>query len=447
MAERRSSWFHVFTITIILSMFVACGAFAPAWGEERVLFSAEEKEKSAAPTPWTQDFIRKRPYLIYRGKNTSMTVLWQTYQTPAKATIEWGATTSYGKGPVTVHEDGKASDQHQFQYTIPNLTPGAKYYYKVSNDGFPYTGSFTAAPAAAQTVLSFYGYGDSQQGYLSNPVNQNSVLGALMTDMNGNPGARQTLIVNMGDYVFNGLNEFYWDMQQFNLDPAYDNIYAAFANFPFMGVLGNHEGFDSYVAKAEVSNYQNTGELFRKYYPYIYPNNNRFYYSFDYGPIHFVIIDTWSYEGASDTQQAIDNAQANWLKQNLKASKKPWKIAMLHTPIWQCTQGIEALQTQLTPILKAGGVHLVFQGHHHYYSRAETEGPYTGMTFLTLGGGGAHIDAPEACVPETNKVWPPVAAFTFHFARFDISGNVLTGTVIDSSGNVIDTFQVTNLSN
>jgi hypothetical protein len=221
-------------------------------------------------------------------------------------------------------------------------------------------------------------------------------------------------------------------------------MHSVFANLPLMGVLGNHEGYDAYVAKKTVLNYENMGELFRKYYPYQYPNNNRFYYSFDYGPVHFVVIDTWSYLGASSEQQSIDNVQANWLKRDLEASRKPWKIAMLHTPIWQCLQGLPAMQAQLTPILKDGGVQLVLQGHQHYYSHAETEAPYAGMTWLVLGGGGAPIIAEKECVQEANKIWSPFAAFKFHFARFDVSGSTMAVTVIDNDGAIIETFQITN---
>ena len=442
MAQETRMRLPVFTITVILSILFTCAGVLPARSE-----GPTTEAKQTAPVPWTKDHIRKRPYLVYSGKSTGMTVLWQTYQTPARATVEWGTTTSYGKGPVVVHENGRSSDQHQFEYTIPQLTPGTKYYYRVTNDAYSHTGSFIAAPPSGQTSLSFYGYGDTRPVYVDPPVDHNLVLTELLTDMNVNPTARQTLLVHLGDYVWNGLNEFLWDLQMHNPDPAYDAMHNTFANLPFMGVLGNHEGYDANAngdQKNEL-NYENIGELFRKYYPYQYPKQNRFYHSFDYGPVHFVIIDTWSYQGASNTQQTIDTAQVNWLKQDLKASRKPWKIAMLHTPIWECLQGVAAMQDQLTPILKEGGVHLVLQGHHHYYSRAETEGPYAGMTYVTLGGGGAALGDEEVCVQETNKVWPTVAIWkTFHFARFDIAGDTLTGTVIDPSGNTIDTFQVTN---
>jgi hypothetical protein len=442
--------FWILTKTLCLALFLCLG-FTPVSGQGPT-GSVPEKELAASVSstaPWTTDLIRKRPYLIYPGRNTSMTVLWQVFQSPAKATIEWGTTMSYGKGPVRVRESGTGVDEHQFIYTIQGLIPGIKYYYKVSNDGFSYTGSFTAAPPSNQTNLSFFGYGDTRPGYLELPTDHNAVLTELLNDMNKEPTQRQTVLVHLGDYVYHGLNEFLWDLQLFNPSSQLNSIYTTLSSLPFMGVLGNHEGYDAYAIDQKALNLQNIGRVFAKYFPYKYPNKKRFYYSFDYGPVHFTIVDTWSYETTNGEvkSQTIDATELNWIKQDLRSSKKPWKIAMLHTPLWECIAGNAGLQDQLTPVLKAGGVHLVLQGHHHYYSRAETEGPYSAMTWIVLGGGGAQPDPEAACVSETNKKSSIGIFNVFHFARFDISGNTLTGRVMDEKGTEIDSFQVTNASN
>lgn len=444
MASKARFQVHVSAVVAILSFFLLSGGFTPASGEETKAVNGAENGKSSPTVPNAVDHIRKGPYLIYGGSPISMTVLWQTFQTPASATIEWGTTTSYGKGPVTVRENNSLADKHLFSYMITNLTPGTRYYYRVTNDAFPHTGSFVTPPPAEQKTLSFYGYGESSPEYLDGPADHNSVLKALRADMNAKPDERQTLLVHLGDYVWNGLNEYLWDFQHFTRDARYEDIYTAFSNLPFMGVLGSHEGFDPYVEKATVVNYENMGEFFRKYYPYPYPNGKRFYYAFDYGPVLFVVIDASSYQAAPGGRQTIDRRQLAWLKQSLRVSKKPWKIAMIHTPLWACTQGNAALQAQLTPVLKDGGVRIVLQGQNRYYSHAQTEGPYAGMTFLTLGGGGARLDPEVACVQETNKKWPPLTVFNkFHFARFDISGNTMTVRVIDKDGKELEKFDIT----
>jgi len=82
--------------------------------------------------------VKKGPYLLWNGNNTTMTVLWQFDSTQTDS-IEWGATTAYGSSAATA----EYGSDHQHQYTISDLTPGAKYYYNVGGVG---SGSFVAAP-------------------------------------------------------------------------------------------------------------------------------------------------------------------------------------------------------------------------------------------------------------------------------------------------------------
>ena len=86
-----------------------------------------------------------------------MTVLWQFSATEA-CTIEWGTDTNYGSS-ANVPEYGT---DHQYKYNITGLTPGVKYYYKVTTGTGINTGSFTAAPAADATDVKFFMYGDTR---------------------------------------------------------------------------------------------------------------------------------------------------------------------------------------------------------------------------------------------------------------------------------------------
>lgn len=84
-------------------------------------------------------------------------------------------------------------------------------------------------------------------------------------------------------------------------------------------------------------------------------------------------------------------------------------------------------------LFKQKGVSVVIQGHNHYYARRLTEG----ITYLTLGGGGAPMYDPIAVGLHEKAVK------VLHFARFDISGKTLTLQVIDDSGNTVDTRAIT----
>jgi hypothetical protein len=73
--------------------------------------------------------IVKGPYLIYRGTNTKMQVLWQLDVTQT-CTLEWGLNTSYNSGSI---QSTQYNSSHQHKYHISGLTPGTKYYYTIGS--------------------------------------------------------------------------------------------------------------------------------------------------------------------------------------------------------------------------------------------------------------------------------------------------------------------------
>ena len=127
---------------------------------------------------------------------------------------------------------------------------------------------------------------------------------------------------------------------------------------------------------------------------------------------------------------------------DLNSTAKPWKIVMFHEPAWTASTatGFSGdnldVQRVLCPVFKDKGVKLVIQGHAHYYARCN---PPDGLTYLTLGGGGAMLSTPNPLAPSLT-----VTAEAFHFARFDIVNNTMDVTVINDSGAAIDSFTVTN---
>jgi len=378
--------------------------------------------------PTAQAQIRKGPYLIYPGNSTSMTVLWQTDRTPAQATIEWGSTTDY-HSTVTVLENGNGEDEHQFSYTITDLTPGSRTYYQVSVDGEQFPGSFLTAPSESATSLTFYAYGDTR----SHPDIHDSVISQLMADLNTNPDERQTFCLHVGDFVTFGLDEAYWDDEYFNRN--YTDTMTFLSSLPVMGTIGDHETFDT---DTYTPDYEHAGELYRKYWPYpLYPDTKHFYYSFDYGPAHVCVLDQYTAEYTKGSTQYA------WAEQDLSNSTKPWKVVMFHDPAWSA-YGIEGpdvgphendeiVQSDLCPLFENNGVTVVVQGHNHYYARCTVNG----IQYLALGGGGAD---PYPPAPNQSNVGKAIQAY--HFAKFDISGNTMSVSVISNEGEKIDSFTV-----
>jgi hypothetical protein len=239
--------------------------------------------------------LRKGPYLVYPDDNTRMTVLWQLWET-AICVLEWGLEDTSFPFSTQTHESGSAENEHQHSHTVSNLIPGTKYFYRVSAQGFEgyFTGSFRAAPPAGATDLKFMAYGDSR----SNPAVHNIVAGAMVSTYVAEPDF-QTLILSTGDLVFEGDNEDDWDDHL--LGSGWTNIREMLANVPFHACMGNHEF---------------PGLLFEKYLPY--PFEAPRYWSFDYGPAHFVVVDQYSdYSPGSAQHAALHNMRGlktTWLR-------------------------------------------------------------------------------------------------------------------------------------
>lgn len=344
------------------------------------------------------DITRKAPYLIYNGNSSEMEVHWQLTTTQT-CTIEWGTSTNYSDGSSTTSEYGSS---HQHKYTIENLSAGTKYYYKVTAGDDIHTGSFYSAPDPSATRLKFFAYGDTR----SYPEDHDKVAEGMLNEIANDPEF-QTFILSVGDLVSDGDREYYWDDEFFN--ESYTNIINMLAQFPYLSSRGNHEGY---------------GTLFKKYFPYPYVDSH--YWSFDYGPAHFVVVDQY-------IDYSTGSTQYNWIDNDLASSTKLWKFIYLHEPGWSAGghSNEEAVQDYIQPLCEKYKVPIVFGGHNHYYARAVVNG----VTHITTGGGGAPLYTPDPSYP--NIV---ATAEAYHYCKIELDDNMLYFSAYDDGGTRIDTF-------
>lgn len=363
----------------------------------------------------------KAPYLLYTGSNSEMTVIWQLEDTQ-NCTIEWGIDTNYGLGNVQTSEYG---DDHQHLYTISGLTPGMLFFYQVSCGSVLNPGSFRCAPLETETDLKFFVYGDTRTNYMTH----DSIAECIISSYTSDP-EYQTIIVSTGDLIEYGASEFSWQNEFFNDEQT--NLRQRMQELPFVTCLGNHELYEYNYTGIDLST-----ELFGKYFPY--PFVGRRYWSFDYGPAHFTIIDQYpSYYDPYD-QGLINAYQLAWIESDLSSTDKQWKLIILHEPGWSAggaalhPDNNSDVQELLQPLCEQYGVQIVFGGHNHYYARACRNGVY----HLTVGGGGAPLYSPYTGYPNvilTEKV--------NHFCEIQIEQDTLILNVVDISTAIIDTFEM-----
>ncbi|XP_065876305.1 purple acid phosphatase 15 isoform X1 [Euphorbia lathyris] len=181
---------------------------------------------------------------------------------------------------------------------------------------------------------------------------------------------------------------------------------------PIMVVEGNHEieeqaGNQTFVAYSS-----------RFAFPSIESgSSSTFYYSFDAGGIHFVMLGAYiDYEKSGD--------QYKWLEKdlaNVNRDLTPWLIVSWHPP-WYSSYSAhyreaECMRVAMEELLYSYGVDIVFNGHVHAYERSNRVYNYKldpcGPVYITVGDGGnrekmaiEHADEPGHC-PEPSSTPDP----------------------------------------
>ena len=390
---------HLLCLTLLL---VLAGAAAALTESADVPLPSAGNRATLEAQRWSDrpPVARKAPYLVYSGVNTEMDVHWQLDSTVG-CTIKWGTDTSCSLGHAFTTEYGV---DHQHQYTIAGLTPGTFYYYRVTAGGDVHTGSFHAALPDDATQLKFLAYGDTR----TYPADHNTVANAMISTFTSDP-SYQTFALVVGDLVSDGDDEADWDEQFF--DPIYTGIQTLLRDIPYLSAMGNHEG---------------DGVLFQKYFPYPFVGGR--YWSYDYGPAHFVVVDQY-------TSYSTGSAQLTWIEGDLAASTKPWKIMYLHEPGWSAGGHSNEIpvQTYLQPLCEQYGVPIIFGGHNHYYARAVVNG----VQHVTTGGGGAPLYTPNPSYPYIVEV-----AEEHHYCKIAIDGSTLDFEAVMPDGTLLDSFTI-----
>ena len=174
------------------------------------------------------------------------------------------------------------------------------------------------------------------------------------------------LFTVMGDLVDNGQDHSQW-RAWFN---ALDGIIG---NIAFAPVMGNHETYDlnwqTRLPAAYLGYFQHPDNGSEKY--------NQYYYSFDYGDVHFSVLNTQDYE-LGDFADTLVSEQKNWLRRDMNATKKKWKIVLMHRDVLMYAfgpqsgrsgrpEGFDDDGVNYMPLFDELGIDIVFTAHLHTY--------------------------------------------------------------------------------
>ncbi len=243
--------------------------------------------------------------------------------------------------------------------TITGLKPSTRYVYRAGGpNSWSQMQYFTTAPAAAQ-AFSFLVFGDSQS------VNYGVWGTTLHQAYQANPNA--AFFANVGDLVDVGQDYAQWNSWLSAAQGVVDTI-------PVMPVTGNHESYTP-------ERYFSMPVLFTAQLklPLNGPDGLKGQvYSFDYGDVHFVMLDSQEGEQRGFVPDMLER-QKVWLERDLQSTRKKWKIAFSHRPLYnnKAEDGELNIRKAFGPIFDKYHVDLVFTGHDHAYAR--TYPVYGGM--------------------------------------------------------------------
>lgn len=328
--------------------------------------------------------IVKGPYL-QNLTTGNVTICWAT-DAPTDATVRYGRDGAFDLSS----SDPALAGIHEL--TLFGLLPNTTYdYYVVSNSTSSAVSRFRTAPAGP-VPFRFGVYGDTR----TNHQNHTNVLSMMHS-------YAPEFYLNCGDLVDSGINSSDWDT--------------------FFGIISPRSNDTAYWPS--IGNHDTPTANYKKYFSL--PGNEE-YYSFDWGNVHVVALDTTG-------NYVNGSAQNDWLRADLAASGAEWKFVFFHHPPYSSMGHGSTLTVRniLNPVFEQHRVDAVFAGHDHDYEHAR---PGNGIEYFVTGGGGAPLS------PSGSSWYTVYSESVYHFMTVDIDGNVSTLRAIRENGTLMEQVRI-----
>lgn len=408
--------------------------------------------------------ITRGPYLQSVAQE-SIKIMWRT-DVPASSYVEL-ALLPDGE-LVTTFSSEELLEDHIVLFT--GLTPGTNYYYRIgTTEGMISDWNATwrfKTSTHTQEQVSFWATGD----FGARNQLQIDVRDAFIEHMDGE---FPDFWMWLGDNAYDDGTDEEFQERIFTPPYGYDSLLTF---LPFYPVPGNHD-YGSvnlfapppqhrgpYYDIVEVPQQAEAGGV---------PSGTEHYYSFDYGNAHFVAINSEAFAYTFFPGTKMEE----WLREDLAATDKLWKIVYWHQPpyskgshdsddFWEVF--MKAMRRHYNPVVENFGVDLVLCGHSHVYERSNLikghyggSGTYDPETML-VDGEQPYVKYLDGDEPNKGTMYivqgnsgksedeapggHPIFAAESHGSGIggsllvEIDGSVLRGTHIRQDGEVVDEF-------
>lgn len=302
--------------------------------------------------------ITRGPYLQKVNQN-SIIVRWQT-------NVATDSRVDVGFTPVILDQmtiNPVFTTDHEVQVT--GLNAETNYYYAIGHFGAQLASGNnhyfeTMPPSGKEDAYEFIVLGDCGTGYQEQLDVKNAMIGHYGQHFDG--------VILLGDNAYQGGFDSEY---QSNFFGKYDEIFENTVIWPAPGNhdYNNHIPFSPDPAYYDIFNTPANGECGGL------ASGTEKYYSFNYGNIHFISLDSY------DEDRSASAPMATWLTNDLASNTLPWIVAFWHHPPY--TKGshdsdndnfldgeLVEIREEIIPILESYGVDLILNGHSHSYERS-----------------------------------------------------------------------------
>ena len=297
--------------------------------------------------------------LVAADNKTGRTIMWEA-KVKQPYTLEYRLQGSKDIKAVQAMDSSFTDKDSFIQYTarLSGLVPGSAYEYRINtaqNNGRWHKlqtesgAGFTALIFPDSQSANYSGWQQlAREAYKRHP--------------------QSAFYVNMGDLVDNGQDASQWR--------AWFNSVSVFSDaVPLAPLIGNHEAYSLEWKECLPASYTHLFNVPQNGLAK-YPNQ---FYSFDYGPVHFVVLDT-NFPEMKNFQPDLLADELPWLERDLAASKAQWKVVLMHRDIFLYGFGPESgraqsktqfldFSYQLMPVFEKYKVDAVLTAHLHTYRR------------------------------------------------------------------------------
>lgn len=309
--------------------------------------------------------IFRGPYL-HTATSSGITVCWKT-DVPTDSRVRYGTTPG-----ALVNNAVNAGLVLEHEIKITGLQPNTTYYYAIGTQTVDLAGGDstfffrTYPPIGSNAPVRIWAIGDAGSGYSYQQDVRDAYLDLAASSH------KADVWMMLGD------NAYWHGRESEHQIGVFRNMYEGILrNTTLWPIPGNHDYYSG------ANGLTNTGPYYRIFsMPKLgeaggIASNTEAYYSFDFGNVHFIALDSYG------VSRSATGPMATWLTADItqaQASSK-WIIVYWHAPPY--TKGshnsdspgdsggiMTDMRLRFAPIIEAHGADLVLSGHSHVYERS-----------------------------------------------------------------------------